>query len=254
MVDVPLFVNDCAYVAAFAGPQVAHKDLRPREFHRIQNTIALSFSKGTWGPFTSTNFRPVDTLPTGWAAWELGAWSYPFDVRHSKGGACNSHTGVPVPWVQVPFPEAPGSITFLHSLSTRAVEIHFEDFRLPRPWSQSIAGVESPITLTDRKWSRSLRNRSPFIGRNTHPTSFPLRAICGVPGGLFEGRVCNKGRGSDNKERPGSITSRRLDYNRNAIVVVPPWASPSSTHEVCAKAGCMRLVGARPLKCELCNA
>lgn len=33
---------------------------------------------------------------------------------------CNSHLGTPSPWVQVPFPEEPSSVTVLHSLTDRA--------------------------------------------------------------------------------------------------------------------------------------
>lgn len=44
-----------------------------------------------------------------------------------------------------------------------------------------------------------------------------------------------------------------MNYNENAVVVVPPWGRPASAHEMCAKAGCTRMVGSRPRKCALCN-
>lgn len=48
----------------------------------------------------------------------------------SERCSCNSHLGTPFPWVQVPFPEDPASVTILHSLTPRAREFKFVSLAL----------------------------------------------------------------------------------------------------------------------------
>lgn len=141
-----LMINDAAYIAARGGPQVPHKDLKPRAVNAVKDTVVLSV-------FVVLTHCPHDGQHGGWVAGHTFLSFFP----HSKGGASNSHDGIPVPWQQVPFPEHPGSVTILNSLTPRAVCI------FPRPFARFILVEASRTVKGTPRWWPFLRTGSVIV-------------------------------------------------------------------------------------------
>lgn len=56
-----LMINDAAYIAARGGPQVPHKDLKPRAVNAVKDTVVLSV-------FVVLTHCPHDGQHGGWVA------------------------------------------------------------------------------------------------------------------------------------------------------------------------------------------
>lgn len=70
-----LMINDAAYIAARGGPQVPHKDLKPRAVNAVKDTVVLSV-------FLVLTHCPHDGQHGGWVA---GHTFLSFFFRTQKG-------------------------------------------------------------------------------------------------------------------------------------------------------------------------